>query len=475
MEFAYQFLFLSVRTYNCLKFINYFIGALFWQALRAGSDVWLAIWTQIQNVDENLMYFGIYSALALVSTFFVYLRIRLMTKGIIDCQLRIHNEMVTSLVNAPINLFHDKTPKGRIYNRLSKDLEQIFYSFYYYGFCITSFFNFIGALVICSIYQIWSLLILPIMLIIGFFIVRYYISASRDLTRMEGIARSPILNTINEVLPGTMIIRGYKYEDKFVKKYTDRIDNMFKVQLYLTGCYNWFGIMMDFVAYAFMIFLIVLAIILEEKFTPQSIGLLLTYALALQSSLFYFLSMCGSFSNFMISMERCLTYTQIPSEKYLDLPEEDSKLDSWPDNGKIEFANYSVKYRPDTDIVLRNIDLVMEGRAKIGIVGRTGSGKSTICLCLFRILEPLEGTIYIDGVDITKIGLRALRRKLTIIPQDPSLIKGTLRYNIDPLNLSNDNDIKEVMKSIGFWYLAENNEKGLDMEVIYLIIVNYFI
>ena len=264
-----------------------------------------------------------------------------MTKGTISCQLRIHNEMVTSLVNAPINLFHDKTPKGRIYNRLSKDLEQVFYSFYYYGFCITSFFNFIGALIICGYYQPYSLILLPILLIIGFFIVRYYISASRDLTRMEGIARSPILNTINEVIPGTMIIRSYNYQDKFIHKYNERIDQMFKVQLYLTGSYNWFGINMDFTAFSFMIFLIVFAIVFEKDISPQQIGLLLTYALSLQSSLFFFLSMCGSFSNFMISMERCLAFTKIPSEINLELPEVDSTLSNWPSTGKIEFQNLS--------------------------------------------------------------------------------------------------------------------------------------
>ncbi len=389
-----------------------------------------------------------------------------MASGIVSCSKRIHNEMATSLVNAPINLFHDKTPKGRIYNRLSKDLEQIYLSFYYYSFCIACFFGFVGSLVVCAIYQIWSLVIMPIMLIIGILIVRYYLSASRDLTRMEGISRSPILNTLSEILPGCMIIRAYKYEDKFVEKFNKKLDELFKVQLYLSGSSNWFGVHMDFIAFCFMIFLIVFAIMFEKTFKPQSIGLLLTYALTLQTSLFFFLSTIGSFSNFMISMERCIKFTKVESEKYLELPAEDKQVDpAWPQTGEITFNDYSVKYRPDTELVLKNISIKIDATSKVGIVGRTGSGKSTICLSLFRLLEPFEGMIIIDGVDITKIGLRELRKKLTIIPQDPSLVKGTLRYNIDPLNLSNDKDIQEVMESIGFWYLAENNENGLEMEV----------
>jgi len=111
------------------------------------------------------------------------------------------------------------------------------------------------------------------------------------------------------------------------------------------------------------------------------------------------------------------------------------------------------------------LNFCVEGKQKIGVVGRTGSGKSTICLSLFRLLEPFTGTIFIDGIDITQIGLRTLRKKLTIIPQDPNLVKGTLRYNIDPLNLSTDAEIKSVMENIGFWYIADNNDNGLNMIV----------
>ena len=223
---------------------------------------------------------------------------------------------------------------------------------------------------------------------------------------------------------------------------------------------------MDFVALIFMIFLMAFTVFLEDSFTPQSIGILLTYALNLQISLFYLLSMFGNFSNLIISMERCLSFTNIESEKHLELHEDKNlALTNWPQFGKIEFKNYSVRYRPDTELILKNITLSIQGKEKIGVVGRTGSGKSTICLALFRLLEPSNGTIIIDGVDITKIGLRALRKQLTIIPQDPSLVKGTLKYNIDPLGLRSDNEIQSVINAIGLCYLANNNDNGLSMLV----------
>ena len=126
-------------------------------------------------------------------------------------------------------------------------------------------------------------------------------------------------------------------------------------------------------------------------------------------------------------------------------------------NGEIQFQNYSVKYRPDTEIVLKKINFKINAGEKVGICGRTGSGKSTICLCLFRILEPLEGTIFIDNIDITKIGLDLLRKNITIIPQDSCLLEGTLKYNIDPFNKYSDEEIIQILKDIGFEYTESDD------------------
>jgi ATP-binding cassette subfamily C (CFTR/MRP) protein 3 len=166
----------------------------------------------------------------------------------------------------------------------------------------------------------------------------------------------------------------------------------------------------------------------------------------------------------MIGYERCVEYTKCPSEAPLKLPSDDSLI-SWPSKGKIEFLNFSVKYRPDTEIVLKNLSFVIHGNEKVGIVGRTGSGKSTITLCLFRILEATEGRIMIDDVDISTIGLDKLRKSLTIIPQDPALIEGSLRYNIDPLDKYSDSDIMKVMEKIGFDYIVKRNNEGLHQEI----------
>ena len=140
------------------------------------------------------------------------------------------------------------------------------------------------------------------------------------------------------------------------------------------------------------------------------------------------------------------------------------KKEKWPQKGEISFKNFSVKYRPDTDIVLKNLNLTIKPGEKVGVCGRTGSGKSTMCLCLFRILEAEEGQIFIDGVDISTIGLDLLRNSITIIPQDPCLMEGTLKENIDPFNKSKNSEIIKILKDIGFEYIEED-DKILDKNI----------
>jgi ABC-type multidrug transport system fused ATPase/permease subunit len=163
-------------------------------------------------------------------------------------------------------------------------------------------------------------------------------------------------------------------------------------------------------------------------------------------------------------MESCEAYTHIVQEPEAELENDDFlRKNNFPQSGKIEFINYSVKYRPDTKIVLRNLNFVIKPGEKIGIVGRTGSGKSTLCLCLFRILEAATGQILIDDVDISNIGLRLLREIITVIPQDPTLIEGTLRENLDPSGKHDDESMIHYMKIIGMEYIIKHN--GLDYKI----------
>ena len=177
-------------------------------------------------------------------------------------------------------------------------------------------------------------------------------------------------------------------------------------------------------------------------------------------------------SKMLISVERCENFTKIVQEKYPILPT-DENLPKYPTNnekettfiskGKISFQDFSVKYRPNTPLVLKNLTFDIKPSEKIGVVGRTGSGKSTLCLSLFRLLEANSGKISIDGIDISEIGLETLRKNLTIIPQEPILIEGTLRENIDPSNCYTDKEIINMLGEVGLDEFFVN--KNLDYKI----------
>ena len=405
------------------------------------------------------IFFGVYCALNFSSVFFIFLRIYLLTVGIIRLGRYLHKDMIIKLVRAPINLFHETIPRGQIFNRLSKDLDALNFSIFSVGDTLVCFLSCVGSFVLCAIYDLYSIIYMPFVLIVGF-ITRFYLKGSRPLTRLEAISRSPILNTISETIPGYASIRAFGKEEVYCKKFYQKINDCFNINICIRGINMWLQEMFKFLSIFYLVYLVTRTCFNEETSTAQSVGITFTYSVVLQDNLGWAFSIAANLENIMISLERCLQYTRIKSEKPSEIKPKDEELEkkNWPQEGN------SVRYRPTTEVVLKNLNFQIEGNEKVGVVGRTGSGKSTICLCLFRILEPLEGTIYIDDEDITKMGLDILRRNITIIPQDPCLMEGSLKYNIDPFETAQDDEIIQILKKIGFEY-TESDDKILNRKI----------
>ena len=450
-----------------IKFIIYLLLTLIlWQGLRITSDIWLGYWSEHQGEKSNIFYFSIYAITSIGGSLFNYIRTRVITTGSINCSTRLHNEMITSLINAPINLFHDTVPKGQIFNRLSKDLPTVDTYTMYWFMTLTAYgSSFLGAVFVCSLYEKENLFILPIFLIVCYLLYRFYINCSRELNRMEGILNSPILNLVNETIPGTTTIRAYNLQNKYVEIFQNKIDEHYKLLYYINGTGQWYLLCLNVFSILFLLYVIIMILIHKIDYTPKMIGIILTYSLVLQEDIIEFLSSFSNFENTMTKMERSLSYTKLISERPQKVKNDD-KLNEWPNKGDILFKNFYVKYRQDTEMVLKNINFHLNPGEHLGIVGRTGCGKSTITLCLFRILESFSGNILIDGIDISSIGLKKLRESITIIPQDSTIIEGTLRYNIDPINIYTDNEIIKIMKKIGFDYIIERNKDGLNQMII---------
>jgi ABC-type multidrug transport system fused ATPase/permease subunit len=242
------------------------------------------------------------------------------------------------------------------------------------------------------------------------------------------------------------------------------LHNFYRVLIYQNGTLAWFALNIDLLGFFLLFFILIIAYLMRNSASESAIGVLLSYVLKLVEKNFYFYEQYNQNERMSKSLESCEAYTHVIQEAPLVLKSDKNLIErNFPKTGKIEFCNFSVKYRPDTKIILKNLTFTINPGEKIGVVGRTGSGKSTLALCLFRILEPTFGKILIDGVDITKIGLSLLREIITVIPQDPTLIEGTLRENLDPSGKYKDDEMIFNMNLIGLAYLLD--DKGLDFEI----------
>ena len=443
-------------------FILFFLGAL-WKATDSTSDFIISFWLKATKEESN-KYFMYFLVTKIVSILFIFLKSFITVLALVAYNRNIHETLIYKFMRAPINLFHDIVTKSHIVNRLSKDLSNSVKYFWTLNSALIILFHLINGIVM-SLYFYWkSILIIPFILFMDAFLYKYYNTCAKSLDVLESYTRVPILTGFRESLSGITSIRAFGYKDIFQNIYNERLYNFFRVLTYQEGALGWFSINNDLIAFCFIFFILVFIWFYQGIISGSSLGLLLSYILKFADQSYNFFYQYNFNERMSISMESCEAYTHIVQEADIKLENDDFlKKNNFPQSGKIEFVNYSVKYRPDTKIVLNNLNFVIKPGEKVGIVGRTGSGKSTLCLCLFRIIEADTGKILIDDVDITNIGLGLLRDIITVIPQDPTLLEGTLRENLDPSGKHDDESMIHYMKIIGMEYLIKRN--GLDFKI----------
>ena len=424
---------------------------LAWKGFEIVGDYFLTYWTGQEHLEkkENNRFLFIYTSISLAGFTFISWRACLMQWGKIKYNIRMHDELLEKLMKAPVNLFHDTIPRGQILNRLSKDLENSTRLNAVSSASLRVIFQLFGCFVVCTWFNIYSIIIIPLIMFLEVVIVKFYLHGGRDLNRLEGGTRSPMISVFSETIPGVPTIRAYDFEENFRNKFYTRINTFFKVRLFQAGSDAWFGVRLDLISFILLLFVLSFSLFFRNQVSSQAIGLLLTYSMKLIDYLYNIMERFTTLEKLLTSVERCESFTKIVQE---GTPFEDKSLRDNPNvihSGKVNFINYSVKYRPNTPLVLKNLNFEIKPMEKIGVVGRTGSGKSTLCLCLFRLLEATEGKITIDDIDISTINLEKLRESITVIPQEPTLIEGTLRENIDPGKKFSDLEIEKAMIEVG--------------------------
>ncbi|KAH9119925.1 hypothetical protein LEN26_004484, partial [Aphanomyces euteiches] len=404
----------------------------FGQTMRVAVDWWQGYWAARYYAVSVATYHGVFYGFVVATICFFAGRCALLATYTSRCSENMHNQLLRCVLRAPINLFFDVTPVGRILNRFSRDLDivdsllpNLFLDI------LQTFFIAASSMLVCAVSSIYvALSFLPV---IGLFYVmgEFFKKSSRELKRLEGVSRSPIFSSFAETLDGVQTIRAFKMDRHFIRQNRKAVDTNAKFLFALVGAGRWFSVRTYLVSVLLIAIMLTVIINIRHSISATTAGLALTYSLALLPMV-----QCRG---------RLLHFKTIPEEA----PEttlHDPAFASWPSKGAVQFQNLKLRYRPDLPLVLHGITLDIQGGEKIGICGRTGAGKSSLMIALFRISEFDSGTILIDGMDIATIGLATLRRVLSIIPQDPVLFSGTLRENLDPFGEKTDAELDAVVQ-----------------------------
>uniref|UniRef100_A0A4X2LV23 ATP binding cassette subfamily C member 3 n=1 Tax=Vombatus ursinus TaxID=29139 RepID=A0A4X2LV23_VOMUR len=436
-------------------------------AAAIGANIWLSDWTNepvINGTQSNTsLRLGVYAALGILQGIFVMMSSFTLAIGGIQAARTLHNNLLANKMHSP-QFFYDTTPSGRILNRFSKDIyviDEVIPPTIL--MLLGTFFNSASTLVvIMSSTPLFVVVILPLAGLY-IFVQRFYAATSRQLKRLESVSRSPIYSHFSETVTGASVIRAYRRSQDFMAISDAKVDANQK------SCYpniisnRWLGIRVEFVGNCVVFFAALFAVIGRQSLNPGLVGLSVSYALQVTLSLNWMVRMASDLENNIVAVERVREYSETKTEAPWVI-EGSRPPPDWPHQGEVEFVNYSVRYREGLELVLKNLSLRVKGGEKVGIVGRTGAGKSSMTLCLFRILEAAQGEILIDGVNIASIGLHDLRSMLTIIPQDPVLFSGTLRMNLDPFGKYSDEEMWQALELSSLHKFVGSQPQGLDFE-----------
>ncbi|XP_065643858.1 multidrug resistance-associated protein 1-like isoform X2 [Hydra vulgaris] len=437
------------------------------EGFSLSSRVWLAEWSSDKNVLEKTrnMYLGIYGALGIGQGLSSWLQAYIICFGVTNASKALHYNLLTNVLRCPM-IFFETTPMGRIVNRFSKDInlidESIPKSLKSFVSCLLTLLSTI------AIISYTTPIFLAIFFLIGvvyILIQRIYVSTSVQLQRMESIRRSPVYSHFFETVSGVSTIRALKISDEFISENESRIDFNQEVNFQILSLNRWLALRLEICGHVISMFAAMLCILGRENLSPGMVGLSISYALQVTQTLNWLVRLSSELENDIISVERIKEYIDVPTEAAA-IVETCRPSQDWPKFGAVAFHNICLRYRCDLDFVLNDISFNVEPSEKIGLVGRTGAGKSSIANALFRITEAASGSILIDNVDISTIGLHDLRSRITIIPQNPILYSGTLRFNIDPFDQFNDEEILRVLDICNLKLCASNLESGLLYEIL---------
>ncbi|GMN30270.1 hypothetical protein TIFTF001_046414 [Ficus carica] len=431
---------------------------------QAAATYWLALASDVPNITSGMLV-GIYTAISTLSAVFVYLRSFFGAHLGLRASKSFFSGFNNAIFKAPM-LFFDSTPVGRILTRASSDLSIVDYDIpFSMVYTMAAGIEFVGTIAIMASVT-WQVLIVSIFSMAGSKYAQvYYQAAARELIRINGTTKAPVTNHVSETSLGVVTIRAFRSVDRFFHNYLKLVDKDATLFFLSNAAIEWLVIrieaLQNLTLFTAAFFLVLLP---KSQVAPGLVGLSLSYALSLTGTIVFMTRWYCNLANYIVSVERIKQFMHIPIEPPAII-EGNRPPPSWPTKGRIELLSLRIKYRPNAPTVLKGITCTFREGTRVGVVGRTGSGKTTLISALFRLVEPTSGKIVIDGLDICSIGLKDLRMKLSIIPQEPTLFRGSIRTNLDPLGLYSDDEIWRALEKCQLKATVDSLPNLLDSSV----------
>uniref|UniRef100_A0AAX7U2Q5 Multidrug resistance-associated protein 4 n=1 Tax=Astatotilapia calliptera TaxID=8154 RepID=A0AAX7U2Q5_ASTCA len=391
-----------------------------------------------------MLVFVFLSGLTATSVVFGFVRSLIFFNVLVSSAQTLHNNMFNAILRTPIRFF-DINPIGRILNRFSKDIG------YLDSLLPWTFVDFIqvsltsAVIAVAAVIIPWILIPVVPLLVVFLFLRCYFLQTSRDIKRLESTTRSPVFSHLSSSLQGLSTIRAFKVQQRFQQMFDEYQDLHSEAWFLFLTTSRWFAVRLDGICSVFVTITAFGCLYLRDGLEPGAVGLALSYAVTLTGMFQWGVRQSAEIENMMTSVERVVEYAELESEASWETDKQPPS--DWPKAGCITFDRVNFSYSASEPLVLKNLSLVFKSREKVGIVGRTGAGKSSLISALFRLAEP-EGRIMIDGFLTSEIGLHTLRQKMSIIPQDPVLFTGTMRKNLDPFKQHTDEDLWNALQEV---------------------------
>ncbi|KAI9038101.1 P-loop containing nucleoside triphosphate hydrolase protein [Aspergillus affinis] len=425
---------------------------------RISTGVWLSWWVDGIFRLSHLSYAGIYVLLGFIQSTLLWAYLSQAAVVGLRASDNLFKAVLRRILYASMS-FHTANPSGRLMNLFSHDVSQLDNGV---SDTIRAFIMLVGTafstFLLISVHFPAFVASAPAIALVSYYTSRYYRASRQELKRHETVSRSNIAAKVTECIAGRHTIRSFGVQEVFQRRLNVAIDKASNASYLMSASQQWLNLRLDTLGNTLIVFVGVLIVMSSSPISPSMSGLIMTYALAVVQIVPAVISQSAELESSLVTVERMIFYgkeTPVETSESAVMPSS-----TWPATGSITMTNVCLRYRSGLPQALRNVSLKIDGGEKIGIIGRTGAGKSSIISVLFRLFPLEHGSVFIDDMDVADVDLHCLRSRLSIIPQDPTLLRGTVRSNLDPAGEYEDHVLYEALRKASLY-----PQLALDREV----------